>query len=231
MFGRKQDVSDALGLPSSQPEAPELPAGYRLRRVGPAQWVAEPSRYRVRLWVTAIVACVVGGGLGIHGTRLYYHRKAQAPLVVVNGVVIRRDSVRHDLERLHGVRLVQRLVSDELVRQFATAKGAWPTEAEVERRFRVERDLPGFQEELVRAGLSEEDYRARLRVRLAHVNLVIKGVEATEADARSFYERNIDPRNPRALFRHPARAQIAVIASSTKEAATKARYELIRDEP
>lgn len=209
----------------------ELPRGYRLRRVGPYEWVAEPGSRRWYVWGVVLLASAVSALGTALLVRQYYHRKATAAVVAVNGVPIRRDRLLADLEQRYGRAAVRRMVADELARQFAVARKCWPSEAEVEERFQKESREPGFTEELLKADMTETEYRERLRHRLAEVKLLVRGVTATEAEIRYFYERNIDPRNPSAVFRKPERVQVAVIGTRTREAASRARLELMRDVP
>jgi hypothetical protein len=230
---RKQpeELPEALRALKERPDAAEVPRGFRLRRIGPAQWVAEPHSLRWRIWGVVLLACVLSSGASIQAMRLYHLRKWQAPLVVVNGTPIRRDQLLNTLEQRHGLRVVAQMVADELARQFAVSRGCWPSKRQIEERYRQEASRPGFLEGLLKANMTERDYRDRLALRLAEVNLITQGVKPSEADVRFFYERNVDPRNPKGRFRTPEKIQLAVIGTPTPQAARQAQLELMRDVP
>lgn len=228
---RREPSENPFDVRPQAPPVEELPPGYRLKRIGPADWVAEPFSVRRRLVVAVVLACLISSAVSIQLMRVYYARKASRVMVAVNGEPIRRDAFLVEMERRHGQTVMQDLVARALARQFARSKGAWPSEKQVARRFAAEKARPGFEEELIKAGLTEEDYKDRLRYRLAEVNLITRGIKATEAEVRYFYERNVDPRNPSAVFRTPETAQVAVIVTKTREEAERAQRELIRHVP
>ncbi len=228
---KREPIPDDLLVTDRRPDPIEVPRGFRLRRIGPGQWVAEPFSIRWRVWGVVLASCTLTCAATIQAMRVHHLRRAQQPVVVVNGVPIRRDQMYQDLEQRHGRKYVHRMVSQELLRQFASERGCWPSEAEVDERYAKEAQRPGFQEKLVASDVTEREYRDDLRLRLAEVNLIIQGVRATEADVRYFYKRNTDPRNPNALFRTPDRMQVAVIATHSKAEAQQALMALIRDEP
>lgn len=213
-------------LPDGTPPAHELPKGYRLRRVGPYEWVAEPHSRRLYVWTLVVAAAILASAVTAVAVRREYRRRASYPIVVVNGEPISRESFRTYLEQRFGRPTMRQLVADTLLRQFAQSRDCWPTDEEVEERYRTESAEAGFFEELARQNLTEAEYRDRLRYRLAEVKLLVRGIEVNEAEVRYFYERNIDPRNPNARFRRPPRIQVAVIATRTEEAARKAARDL-----
>ena len=231
MFLRKPKEPNPFDLTGASPPTAELPKGYHLRRVGPYEWVAEPASRRWYVWTVVCAAAVVSAFVTALLVRRYYHAKATAAVVAVNGVPIRRDHLVARLEDQYGRQVAGRMVADELARQYAVYRGVWPTESQVEERFRQEKEQPGFADQLLRGAVSEAQYRERLYYRLATINALIKGVTANEAEARDFYERNIDPRNPRAVFRRPERMQAAAIACRTRQDAEKASLDLARNVP
>jgi len=195
--------------------------------VGPAEWVAEPAAGWWRTWLLVIMAALGAAAVTGQVARIRNRRRAEAAIVVVTGVPIRRDRLMQDLERRYGLQTVGRMVSSELQKQFAQRRKCWPTEAQVARRLEEEKRLPGFTDSLIRSQLNEEDYKDLLRFRLAEINMVIEGVDASEADARYFYERHTSARNPDARFRTPERIQVAVIRTATKSRAQQAMAVLL----
>ncbi|MBM3493766.1 MAG: hypothetical protein FJX72_05510, partial [Armatimonadetes bacterium] len=201
------------------PTAPtgELPRGFRLRRVGPGEWIAEPSKFLLWLILAATAAFAIGGVAGALAARRHYHRSATPMVVIVNGSPLRRDPLRFRCEQRYGVETVLRHVADELSRQFAVSKGCWPDDSEVAGLLSRERAKPDYHESLAMAGLTEEEYEERLRLELAEVKLLTKGVAVSDAEVRAFYERNIDPANPGARFHTRGRVQVSAIGANSAE--------------
>lgn len=210
----------------SQTPSDGAPPGYRLRRVGPGEWIAEPSKW---VWIAAGVAAValgIGALIGAYAARAYYHRSATVMLLTVNGTPFRRDDLRNRLEGRYGISEVVQFASDELSRQFAVQRGCWPTDAEVEARFEKERARPDYVERIRLAGLTDDGVKQNLRLDLAQTKLLIKGVTVTPDEVREFCLRNADPANPAARYHTPDRVQVTGIAVSTSEAAAQASKDL-----
>jgi len=218
-----QPVSDG------PPEA--APPGYRLRRVGPGEWVAEPLRLRLIVVVSALVALAAGGVAGALAARAYYHRSATVLLITVNGTPLRRDELRARLEERAGIAEVVRFASFELSRQFAEARGCWPTDDEVDAAMERERAKPDFLERLALLGLTEDGFKGELRLDLAQTKLLTRDVSVTPEDVRSFYDRNADPNNPAARYHMPDRVQVTAIGSATEEVARQALRDLVAGTP
>ncbi|NUQ69300.1 MAG: hypothetical protein HUU17_00600 [Chthonomonadales bacterium] len=228
---RAEAGTNPFDVGTSEPPIGEIPRGYRLRRLGRHDWIAEPSSLRLRIWLTAILSAATAFGAASLITRQHYHRLATEPLVAVNGVAIRRDALLTSLENVFGPREMEKRVGRELMKQFAQSRNAWPTDAQVQARYREESQAPGFLEAMVRSGKTETDYREDLRMRLAEINLITKDVHVTDADARYFYTRDIAPSNEQSRFRTPARIQVGVIVTATREQGMRALRELIRKVP
>ncbi len=213
--------------PSDDLPAGEAPPGYRLRRIGPGEWVAEPQR---RFWGVAfavIAAFGIGGVTGALAARSYYHRSATPMVVTVNGVPLRRDELRFRCERIYGLHEVKRFVADELTRQFAISKSCWPDDDEVRKLHDLARERPDYLDKLSASGMTDEEFRDTLRLELAEVKLLTRGLEVTPSEVRAFYRRNIDPANPGARFHTPDRVQVSVIGTQSAEAARQALNELV----
>ena len=213
--------------PSDDIPAGEVPPGYRLRRVGPGEWVAEPAGRFRGVVVAAAAAIVIGGVTGALAARSYYHRSATPMVVTVNGVPLRRDELRARCEHIYGLREVTKFVADELTRQFAMSKGCWPDDNEVGELHELARERPDYLERLAVSGSTEEEFRSQLRLELAEVKLLTQGLKVTPAEIRAFYERNIDPANPGARFHTPDRIQVSVIGTLSAETARQALNELV----
>ena len=186
--------------------------------------VATASRRRAVamafLWV-ALGVCAGGGGMWLRG-------KARDREVVasVNGDVITKDAFYRRLEQAAGAQVIRQIVGESLQMQFARKAGAAPTEADVERRYAEIATEPEFAQGLARTGRTPDDVKRELRVALARIGTLGRGVEVSEAEIRRFYEVNAYPRNPGARYYQPETAQVAVIATATKADAAKAQADL-----
>lgn len=204
----------------------EVPPGYRLRRVGPGEWVAEPTRWILWGFLIAAVMFSIGGVVGAFAARAYYHRTATVLLLKVNGTPLRIDELRNRLVERHGVEEVIRFATFELSRQFAERRGCWPSEEEVKRRMERERARPDFAERLAIFDLTESEYQQELWLDMAQTNLLTKGVTVTDAEVREFYRRNADPDNPAARYYTPDRVQVTAVGVSNEEIARQALQEV-----
>jgi hypothetical protein len=224
MFRRKADTNPFR----VSPEAPvgELPPGFHLKRVGPGEWIAEPSRSWLRPIIYAGLAFCVGGVAGALAARSYYHRSATPMIVTVNGSPLRQDELRFRCERLYGLGVVKRFVADELTRQFAESKDCWPDEDEVAKFHERERRKPDYLDRLALSGLTDDAFRDQLRLELSEVKLLTRNVTVTPSEVRAFYHRNIDPTNPGARFHTPDRVQVSAIGTLSAESARQALSEL-----
>lgn len=231
MLRRRKAEPNPFDVPPTPLEKDEVLPGYHLRRIDLYRWVGEPASRRWYVWMIVLLTAAVTALASTAFVRAIYRRKATAAIVVVNGVPIRRDRLMSELERRHGRDVVGRLVANELIQQFARLRQCWPSDRQVEERFKKEQAKPGFVESLLRANQTESDYKERLKLRLAEINLIVKGVDVTEAETRYFYERNIDPKNPGAIFGTPERVQVAVIGALTQKDAEDAKWDLVRDVP
>lgn len=211
--------------------ADELPPGFRLRRVGPGEWVAEPTRWLLWGFLIAVAGFCVGGVAGALMARSYYHRKATPLVISVNGVPMRQDELRSRLERRYGAREVEAFSTFELSRQFASARGCWPTEDEVAAAVEKERQKPDFLERFELQGLSQEAFIEEVSLDLAQTKLLIKDVEASPDEVLAFYRKNADPNNPAARYHSPARVQVTVVGTTSEEAARQCAREIAQGLP
>ena len=225
MWPRRNQEPTPFVQRSERPEG-EIPPGFRLRRVGPAEWIAEPTRWYLWAGFLAIVGFCIGGVVGAFAARAYYHNTATVTLLTINGVPFRQDDLRNRLEHRYGIDEVLRFAVTELSRQFAEARHCWPSDEEVDARMQRERQRPDFAERLALAGIREDDYREELRLDMAQTNLLIRGITVTPDEVQEFYRRNANPNNPAARYYSPARVQVTVVGTSTEAAARQALREL-----
>jgi foldase protein PrsA len=176
-----------------------------------------------------VVALLVGCAIGAIITR--QRIKARQAVASVNGTVIDQDTFFDRLQAEAGVAVLRKMVSEELVLQFAKAKGAYPSDTAVDARYKLDAATPGFAQKLQAANIMPDDYKRQLRSALAEVALLAPDVKVTDEDIHSFYERNINPANPRALYYTPESAQVAVIVTNDQDSAQKAEHQLVQGIP
>lgn len=177
------------------------------------------------------IVMILSGLLGAFAMRARHRRYLIAPLVAVNGSVIRRSDLNDELYETYGDATLDMLTERELRRQFLKAQGAEATDKQVEDRYRLEAKIPEFFSTLSETHQTEQQYRESLKRVLSEMNLVTKGITVSDAEVREYYRRNADPRNIRGIYYKPPFVQLAVIATPTKPAAEQAIRELRAGKP
>ena len=170
------------------------------------------------------VTFLAGLLLGILAIQLFHwsHRV----VATVNGAPIQERDFYHRLELAAGPQVLQQMVNEEMALQFAQKQGVLPSDADVEAKLAVARAQPNFAQNLASSRQTEDDLRHSLRVSMAQTAVLTKGVTATEADARAFYNKNIDKNNPTSRYYTPDAVQVAVIVTATPQAANQAVLDL-----
>ena len=182
------------------------------RRGGPARASAQ-IKNRSFPWkslLLGLICLIIGIGAGVLIMR--QRSKSREVVVAVNGAIINKDEFFAQLERAAGQPVMRKLINDELYVQFARQKGVAPSEADILAAYKG-MDTGTAPKE---AQPPAEIHRA-LQVSLSEAAVLDKGITVTEEEIRRFYDQNSSRANPKALYFHPASAQIAVIVTS-KEA-------------
>jgi len=181
------------------------------------------------LLLAAVGIAAFGAG-GLTGAYLHAARARARDLVVaVNGAPISRQHLMRRMETWNvegatvGDRAILSLVNDELWLQFAASRGVAPTNEEVELEFAEARQAPDFSAKLARSRKTLNEVRRAIRVALAQYKVLTRGVKATEADARRFYQANINPANPRARWVTPETIRISAVFTRDRAQADRAR--------
>ncbi len=188
--------------------------------------IPQARRSRVPAMILVLVAFVCGGAVGVQVMRVRHHRYDFQAVVAVNGTVIDKQQLVDRVLKQSGTQVIRVMVGEELTRQFAKKSGTMPTDAEVEKRYATASKQDGFKENMARNGDTPEKVKERMRDAMARERIVNKGVTVTDAEVRKFYESNVDPKNPLALFYVPDQVQIAVIVTATEANAKKALSEM-----
>lgn len=177
--------------------------------------------------VWAVVALILGIVIGVVGMRQRY--KAQEVVVTVNGSPITKEQLFDRLQKTGGQNVMRGLITERLQTQYAQKKGLYPTEEEVDKRYAGElKAQPKLPEMLASRGLTVADFKDSLRLTMARNNVLTNGIKVSDAEARAFYKKNIDKKNPNAAFYTPESTQIAVIVTRTEADAKKAQADLSR---
>ena len=194
-------------------------------RGGPLPLMALQSRWpRLLPWGAAVLALVIGFGAGILVMR--HRHEGQQVIAAVNGTQITKDQLFSRLQAAAGQPVMHKLVEEELQLQYAAKRGLPATDAQVEARYNENRKNPQFLASLVASGLSLDDYKHGLRVKLALANVLTDKVTVSDAEVQSFYKAQSDPNNPQAQFYKPATMTFRVIAAASQKDAQSALTEL-----
>lgn len=180
-------------------------------------------------WAAAVFALLIGFAGGILIMR--HRHESQKIVAAVNGTTISEGEVNARLQAAAGQPVVHKMVEEELQLQFAKKKGLYPTDAQVEARYETIRKDPRFMPALIASGMSLDDYKNSLRVKLAQAAVLTQGVTVSDAEVRDFYKAQSDPRNPQAQFYKPDTMTFRVIATPTQKAAQAAMAELNANTP
>src|SRR5579871_573221 len=190
---------------------------------------ARSRQFRLPVFVPALLALILGMGIGALTVRHYSH--ADSAIAAVNGTVLTKNDFFHRLERATGPAVLQQMINEDMQLQYAQKLGLAPTEAEIHAAYERMRQQPHFAQQMATSRQSPEDIRHRIAVDLAGVALLGRGQKVTEADMRAYYRAQTDKRNPRALYYHPATATIAVIITPSEVDSRKALSALAEGAP
>ena len=180
-------------------------------------------------WGTAVLALLIGFGGGYLIMR--HRHEGQKVVAAVNGVQITQEQLFIRLQEAAGQPVMHKMVEEELQMQFAAKEGVPPTDAQVEARYESIRKDPRFLPALLASGLSLDDYKRSLRVRLAQANVLTQNITVTPAEVQDFYKTQSDPNNPQAQFYRPATMTFRVIATASQKAAQSALTDLNNNTP
>lgn len=176
-----------------------------------------------------LIGVLVGGAAGIQAMRL--RNQARKALVSVNGIVINQDELFPRLERAAGKQGMTKMIQETLQLQYAKSKGVVPTQAQIESRYAEFAKRPNFEVNNAARNIYPEDVKQQLRIVIAKEGVLSKGLTATDAEVKSFYQKNVKPKNTNALFYEPESIRMAVIVTPTQEQARVALRELDKGIP
>ena len=194
-------------------DAPETPRLARRQAVTKTEAGSSLRRAKkaALCWATVgiLVGTLAGAALGV--IVMHKRQRAREVVVSINGVVIDQTSFYRSLEGTSGAQVIRRMVGEELQLQFARKMGVAPSDGEVEAKLVQATQKPNFNKTLLENGEAMQDMRRNIRVNLARNNVLTQGITVSDADIRAFYNINVNPKNPKALFYTPERVTLQAI--------------------
>ncbi|MFQ3548542.1 MAG: peptidyl-prolyl cis-trans isomerase [Armatimonadota bacterium] len=157
-------------------------------------------------------------------------------LAEVNGDAITRDEFYARLERVpvqspQGLKLasdyvMEQLINERLIKQFAEKKGVTPTDKEIEEKLEeIKKQSAGKLDAILKQrGMTIDDLKNEIKVQRSFVNIVTKGIEITEEETKAAYDQALTA--PNSPFKRPEQVLISAIETQTKEKIDEAYKEL-----
>ena len=116
---------------------------------------------------------------------------------------------------------LQECIANEIIRQVAKDEGVFPDDKAVEAEIKLEEERnPNFVKDLSKDGLSVEQIKSELALRLARIGLQSKGVTVTDAEVDKFIKENP------ASFTQPASADLLYMEVADEKTKALADKEL-----
>lgn len=184
---------------------------------------------RLPVWSLVLLGLIAGLLIGVLVMR--QRARAQEVVVAVNGVVINKEAFFHRLQIISGVPTMHKMVEETLQFQFAQKKGLAPAEAQVDAEYAKISQKPGFDQMLAVSGQTANDLKQNLRLEMAKSAILTEGITVSEAEARQYYQTQLDTKNPHALFYHPETITLRAIETQSRDEADKALTELAAETP
>lgn len=217
-MGVARENGVSMSRPALTPSAHRVAAVAQPRERGP--W----NRRALVFFAAGAVLGLLAGGLA---ARQRY--KAAAIVAAVNGEPITQQEFYGRLEEAYGPAMLRQIVQENLQLQFAKNAGAAPSDAQIDARIASLRAAPGVAERL--GNVSPDALRRAVRLQLSEAATIDKGVQVTDDDIKRFYRANIDPSNPKARYRTPEAAQVAVIVTDSEARCDEALHALQKGTP
>ncbi len=183
---------------------------------------------RKRTWVVsfillAFVVCLTGCG--------------KKNLITVNGDAVSKDEFYSRLEKvpvqtptgtkMAGEYVVEQLINERLVQEFAKEKGVAPTEEQIDKRVEELRKRSGnrLPAMLQQNGMTLDELKGRLRVQQSFINVITKGVNIDEATVKKAYDEAL--KAPNSPFKRPDQIRTSIILVKDKAKIDKA-YKMLQ---
>lgn len=145
----------------------------------------------------------------------------------VGGDKITKDEFYKRLENLPvggrpaGMIVLNQMIDEHLWMQLAKKEGVPPTDDQVNQKFSDAKKAGNLAQQLAQNGMSEEDFKAVLRIQQAQFNVVTKGIKVSDAEIKAYYDKAVDT-----VYTTPERVKIAAIICKSKDAITKANAQI-----
>lgn len=151
----------------------------------------------------------------------------KSSFVTVNNAKITKDEFYSRLERLPvdgkpaGITLLDKMIDEKIVEQLAKEKKVEPTEKQIQAKIDFQKKDGNLKTILKDRALTLDEYKKELYTQQAFINIVTKGVNIPDKEAKDYYDRN-----KATVYTRPETIQIGAIICKTKDKIGKAQTEL-----
>lgn len=206
-------------MSTQNPEATprrEATSSQNRRMPSPAPLPERTENNKRKLIATMIVVFLVGIFLGALIYRQKHH--AKDVVAVVGGKLIVKPEFYHRLEVTIGRETLQTIITGDLTIQYAEYLKVMPPKSYIDQTYNLMSHFPMYQKQFESTGLNPQEIEHDLRVQIARAEILTHGAPVTDQQMLDYYETNIDPNNPKALFYMPEEMQVAIIVCKTRSA-------------
>jgi parvulin-like peptidyl-prolyl isomerase len=192
---------------------------------------AIPSELRRPFPIRALLGTLslcVGLALGLFGvyTANVARRTSSEQMAIVADIPITKTQFHHWLELQAGSEVLNEMVNDELVLQFAKLRNLVPDDSAVEERVRSVRANTSFAEQIDARRLSSAELARDCRIQVILEKIYGKGAAVSEQEMLAYYASQCDPKSPASKFYSPQVAHVSELAMITEEEARRAEADL-----
>lgn len=195
-------------------------------------WVINFGEVFMKKYLSLILLLVVAAGLSGCG------RKG---IVNVNGQKVQKSDFYARLEnvpvqtkqgaRMAGDYVIEQIINEELIKQFAKEKGVEPTKEQIDKKiaFLGKQTQGGMAMLLRQSGMTKEELQRKVTVEQSLINVIAKGITVSNVEAKKAYDQALTVKN--SPFKRPDQVMISIIATKTKDKIDKAYQELKKGTP
>lgn len=177
-------------------------------------------RIRAPLWLTVPLA--FGVGIGIGAIVMRQRHFSSEVILAIRGKTITQSQFRHQMEIQIGPQILNKMVEDQLLLQFAKEKQRLPSREQVAQRVQLFRSKAGFETLARERHIQDADLIQEAQVQLIRESITLKDVAVTDKEALDYYRANCKPTDARSQFYIPETAHLSIITNSVEENVRKA---------
>jgi hypothetical protein len=178
-----------------------------------------------------LVVAAIMLAIGLYGGMKLERRKGSRPIAIVNGETINENELARAVTVSAASAVLQRLIDDKLVIQYASQQGKLPDQKTIDAKYT---ELAANSNLGVRPDASvrtPDEIKHSLLVTLCRQAIETNQTQLQPAAIRAFYDKNVDPKNPKARYYHPEVVIPEIIATKSLDEGNKAMAELKRGVP